>query len=677
MPYDLLFFQLLSQNTENGIEQFQKLFRIRQKLRLLVYLAVIFSLFLYILTSYFQPSSLSKGAELASEVADPYNKTGLILDTAGCRIPKFDPFDEQVKPLISLRRKPYACRGKPAFMVTLPNSTIVLNETILRTSYRASAKDVSCKYRAIFREKEAKGSARENSIRFGDAKELRFGVPIPEEFLQINCILPSKKFTQYIPLVPIKPEVEKRASRYKTNGTDALNVILIGIDSVSKLNFLRHFRKTHEFLVTKMSAFDMKGYNKVGDNTFPNLVPLLTGNFVEHYWNETVRNTMFFDNLDFVWKAYASKGYRTFYAEDGSYTGTFNYLKRGFEHPPTDYYYRPLGLAIENSDLKKTSTTYCLNNQLEMSVLYRYLMDFVKTMKDKLFFSFTMVSSVTHDQLNDAGHADEPTYELLKELQENGAMNKSIVVVFSDHGIRFGSIRETYIGKFEERMPFMYLTLPEWYMKKHDKISSNLRENQNRLITLFDIHATLRHLLDVSNATLDGFSSSIKPNGLSLLGSIPEYRTCEAANILPHWCPCQVYQYISPNDKTVIRASSAVVNEINRQFPFGSLCAPLEVDKVTDARIGHANEIVLRFVNHHNDVENRQISYGEKVKTLTDFLITFRARPGGGMFEGTVRHDVRSDTFKVLGISRINMYGTQSACIDSQILKKFCFCMRR
>lgn len=52
-------------------------------------------------------------------------------------------------------------------------------------------------------------------------------------------------------------------------------------------------------------------------------------------------------NLKIDDQEYKKKGYKTLLAEDAPEIATFNYLKRGFDEPPTDYYLRPFGLAIK------------------------------------------------------------------------------------------------------------------------------------------------------------------------------------------------------------------------------------------------------------------------------------------------------------------------------------------
>ena len=92
----------------------------------------------------------------------------------------------------------------------------------------------------------------------------------------------------------------------------------------------------------------MSGYNKVGDNTFPNLAAVLTGLTMEQLKNQCwTSSNIPFDKCPFIWKDYSELGYVTAYAEDQPPGSTFNYHKTGFVIPPTDYYIRPFLLASE------------------------------------------------------------------------------------------------------------------------------------------------------------------------------------------------------------------------------------------------------------------------------------------------------------------------------------------
>ncbi|KFM65353.1 hypothetical protein X975_19567, partial [Stegodyphus mimosarum] len=249
--------------------------------------------------------------------------------------------------------------------------------------------------------------------------------------------------------------------------------------------------------------------------------------------------------------------------------------------------------------------THCIGSELEMKVYFDYVRNFIATLDGKPTFAFTFIARLTHDIFKYAGYADKPSYELLKDLKDYGATNQSLLIFFSDHGIRFGDIRKTYIGKIEERMPFMFLSFPEWFFRKYPKFAKNLELNKNRLTTPYDIHATLLHLLDLER------ESFFTLHGQSLLTEIPAERTCRDAMIAKHWCACQTHKLIATNDSNVRQAALAIVRNVNQLLkPFFKLCVPLKLGKILDARIVMANEDLLPV-------------------TTKDYLITIHVIPSG------------------------------------------------
>lgn len=126
-----------------------------------------------------------------------------------------------------------------------------------------------------------------------------------------------------------------------------LSVLVLGIDSVSRLNFYRAMPKTEKYL-RETGWINLKGYNKIGDNTFPNLMAILTGQTPQQAYSRCKPTVAYkLDNCPFLWYNFRNAGYVTAYGEDETALNTFNYLKVGFVEPPTDYYLRPYMLASE------------------------------------------------------------------------------------------------------------------------------------------------------------------------------------------------------------------------------------------------------------------------------------------------------------------------------------------
>jgi len=86
------------------------------------------------------------------------------------------------------------------------------------------------------------------------------------------------------------------------------SVLIISIDSLSRLNLIRSMPMTYRLLETH-GFTSLDGYTKVADNTFPNVVPILTGMFVEQMakrcWKSPNEEM---DGCPFLWKDFKKRG---------------------------------------------------------------------------------------------------------------------------------------------------------------------------------------------------------------------------------------------------------------------------------------------------------------------------------------------------------------------------------
>ena len=76
-------------------------------------------------------------------------------------------------------------------------------------------------------------------------------------------------------------------------------------------------------------------------------------------------------------------------------------------------------------------------------------------------------------------------------------MNRTAVLLVGDHGSHVGLYpTTTEAGYVEKSNPMSVLTLPGWYTSHDEAVA--LHGNEQRLITHFDMYATLRHIVDRS-----------------------------------------------------------------------------------------------------------------------------------------------------------------------------------
>jgi len=220
--------------------------------------------------------------------------------------------------------------------------------------------------------------------------------------------------------VPVLNDKAKSKQEYWNafpNSSRPPNILIFGLDSTSRLNFKRKMIKTRKLFQT-LQFQEMYGYTKgwkynldrvlyyryglanlkimlrftemqyssilrifyrikllmftVGDNTFPNYVPMTTSYSESDLTKICYNRWEPIDECPFIWKQFSDAHYLTGLLEDAPALGTFNYMKMGFLHPPVDFYGRPLMIAAYEKNgrvccslslIKMTRTLYnCYTN---------------------------------------------------------------------------------------------------------------------------------------------------------------------------------------------------------------------------------------------------------------------------------------------------------------------------
>lgn len=109
-------------------------------------------------------------------------------------------------------------------------------------------------------------------------------VELKHHLVKVTCKALNSSFgqQQFYPVyenvhqvITVSEEVGEKAKELNST-TKPISVLMIVIDSLSRLNFHRTMNLTKEFIMNN-GFYEFKGYNKVADNTFPNAMAFLTG----------------------------------------------------------------------------------------------------------------------------------------------------------------------------------------------------------------------------------------------------------------------------------------------------------------------------------------------------------------------------------------------------------------
>ena len=359
------------------------------------------------------------------------------------------------------------------------------------------------------------------------APEVTFDKPtyVPGDVVRVRCYDIQKTLRyEHIHLnIDYKRVINQK--ELKEESDEQLSVYVFGMDSVSRLNAERKLQRTLGFLRRELGAYVFEGHTKVGENTYPNNVPFLMGR--KAYTSEMAYPSL--DENPFVWKNFSDIGYLTYYGEDSPQMS----MLMGFKRPPSDHYTRRFFLALrkkrsyqvhdaflflEARRIKLTkSSTMCYGSKPKHQLMMEYFQKIFNVYNGKRKFIMSWLNELTHDHLNFLELADHVLYDHFKWLKDHGKLERTVLIFMSDHGLRVNEIRNTVIGRIEDRMPLFSVVLPKHIRDKYPHIHKTMTLNTKRLTTNYDSHVFLTEILNQNFQKQLPFSDSDKlPRGISL-----------------------------------------------------------------------------------------------------------------------------------------------------------------
>ena len=238
---------------------------------------------------------------------------------------------------------------------------------------------------------------------------------------------------------------------------------------------------------------------------------------------------------------------------------------------------------------------------------------------------------------------DSEVSSFLSSALAGGLMEDKLVIVGGDHGNRFTWSRTSLGGRFEERMPFMSVSLPQRVREQFPVWQRNLHNNRDKLLSHFDIHVTMSRYLSQS---ADNTSRVTSRSPLSLLEtSAGHNRTCSEAGVPEYYCVCIPETYLPTRSPLIYKATKNLLRKINSLVRgYSDLCRRQQLKTIHEAR----------------RLENRARRLRLVVSTTT-----------GAVYEALLS----SDGAEVEGdINRLDWGGFSMDCVQADYLQLFCHC---
>ncbi|XP_070188521.1 uncharacterized protein [Littorina saxatilis] len=616
-------------------------------------------------------------------------------ETEECKPHFHDPFHESAMEYTRIH-PPFSCHHNESGLTRVERgATLIVNSTLV-TSLKATL--INCSYQAIYR-------LSENSYDFSAPQvfEDEVKIRLVTDGVRVRCYL--KNATSQIQLyenvhyiMTEKPEIEKklqqrmlRRQQRSTSDTEKyrtgkaipsyMNVLIVGIDSVSRFNMIRTMNRTRRFLLTRLHAVDFAHYNKIGLNTFPNLLPVMTGK-KPHV--DTGKQYIDKQGFRFLWQDFEDEGYRTMFAEDTTFMNIFRFAQRGFAGQPTHYYSRIVEMAKERSSQLFTNKEACFKGTPSDELMLDNMAEFARLYRHKPYFGFQWLTRTTHDDMNGGSRVDGYYEKFLSQLLEENLLNNTLLAFVSDHGIRCAGYRSTPIGRFEDNRPFLYLAFPPWFAETYPSHMKQVQANAGRLATPLDFHKILLDILYLNNKDTVTTRNDSK-QGISFFKQIPRNRTCADAGIPPPFCVC-LSERALPTTLNIAQQAGAVLvasfNAAMKKAKAMNVCHNLMLVEVKECRLlGGGVSYLNTFcpVKRGNRIVDNlaqllRVTVVAKPRPDVKDLFGFRRKPNSDMvFDGML---IKCDnSLKRAGdVSRISLYGNTSHCVNDPFLKTVCYC---
>ena len=310
---------------------------------------------------------------------------------------------------------------------------------------------------------------------------------------------------------------ETRKKLEKNSKPYSENIIILYFDSVSRATSIRELKKTLSFFQKFMNfrnnelnkgfhSFQFLKYHAFDGYTGFNYPKIFYG---ENSGSHVVRITKFLKE----------NGYMTCLANDFCYRDNCRSFHKMTKEEVYDH---QMTLCDPNQEHWNHMVKRCLYGKINSEHLFEYGLQFWRKYKNNRRF-LTIISNDGHEgTLKEIKYTDEVIFKFLYNLYKEYLLNKTSILLLSDHGESLPSFYYIYdFYRIEYYLPMFYIIVNDRDNSTYNEQYKFINQNQQTLISAYDIYNTILNLIygdNYNNIGIKSNSKKCKKNPRSPLG---------------------------------------------------------------------------------------------------------------------------------------------------------------
>ena len=317
-----------------------------------------------------------------------------------------------------------------------------------------------------------------------------------------------------------RKKLEKNSNPYSDN------ILILYIDSVSRVNAIRKLKKTLSFF-ERFISYKGGHNNKYPDENFHSFQFFkyhtfkyhTTGNFPKLFYGNDRKAKV----IVRISKYLKENGFVTCYTADYCHKDNIRTLH---DLTKEELYDHQLLLCDPNVPNFNSAIKRCLYGEISSYHLYEYSNQFWRKYKDNRKFALIAVNDGHEGTLELVKYTDDIIYNFLNSLYNDNLLKNTAIFLLSDHGCDMPSVY--YIYKFYKHtslLPMLFIISNDRKNVDYNQQYFNIHENQQILVTAYDIYNTISNIIygdkyeNIENKT-DLHDTPKSPNGKSLFEKI-------------------------------------------------------------------------------------------------------------------------------------------------------------